>query len=69
VVGIVDAAATRKEVGRACKQCVILLSKSGIGKPALDPSNTLLIRKGVDLGRKAITRKEIGRRVGNMLLS
>jgi hypothetical protein len=31
-------------------------------------SNTLLIRKGVDSGRKAATRKEIGRRVGSMLL-
>jgi hypothetical protein len=36
---------------------------------ALDLSNTLLIRKSVDLGRKAATREEIGRRVGSMLLS
>jgi threonine/homoserine/homoserine lactone efflux protein len=62
-------AATRKEVGRACGQCVTLLSRPGIGEPALDPSNTLLIRRGVDSGRKAATRKEVGRRVGRMLLS
>jgi len=35
---------------------------------ALDPSNTLLIRRGVDSGRKAATR-EVGRRVGSVLLS
>jgi hypothetical protein len=35
---------------------------------ATNLSNTLLIRKGVDLGRKAVTKKEIGRRVGNVLL-
>jgi hypothetical protein len=28
----------------------------------------LLIRKGVDLGRKAVTRKEVGRRVSSVLL-
>jgi hypothetical protein len=53
----------------ACEQCVTLLSRPGIGEPALDPSNTLLIRKGVDSGRKAATRKEVDRRVGNVLLS
>jgi hypothetical protein len=36
---------------------------------APNPSNTLLIRRGVDSGRKVATRKEIGRRVGNVLLS
>jgi hypothetical protein len=36
---------------------------------ALDLSNTLLIRKGVDSGRKAVTREEVGRRVDSMLLS
>jgi hypothetical protein len=36
---------------------------------ALDPSNTLLIRRGVDSGRKAVTREEVGRRVGSVLLS
>jgi hypothetical protein len=36
---------------------------------ALDLNNTLLIRKGVDSGKKAATRKEVGRRVGNILLS
>jgi hypothetical protein len=35
---------------------------------ALDLSNTLLIRKGVNSGRKAATREEVGRRVGNVLL-
>ena len=68
MVGAVDAAATREE-GRAYGQCVTLLSRPGIGEPALDLSNTLLIRRGVDSGRKAATRKEVGRRVGNVLLS
>ena len=36
---------------------------------ALDLSNTLLIRRGVDSGRKAATREEVGRRVGSVLLS
>jgi hypothetical protein len=36
---------------------------------ALDLSNTLLIRKGVNSGRKAATREEVGRRMGSMLLS
>jgi hypothetical protein len=36
---------------------------------APNPSNILLIRRGVDLGRKAATREEIGRRVGSVLLS
>jgi hypothetical protein len=36
---------------------------------ALDLSNTLLIRRGVDLGKKAVTREEIGRRMGSVLLS
>jgi hypothetical protein len=36
---------------------------------APNPSNTLLIRRGVDSGRKAATRKEVGRRVGSVLLS
>jgi hypothetical protein len=66
VVGVVYAAVTRKE-GRAYGQCVTLLSRLGIREPALDPSNTLFIRRGVNLGRKAVTRKEIGRRMGNML--
>jgi hypothetical protein len=35
---------------------------------ALDLNNTLLIRKDVNSGRKAVTRKEIDRRVGNVLL-
>ena len=67
MVGAVDAAATREE-GRAYGQCVTLLSRPGIGEPALDPSNTLLIRRGVGSGREAATRKEVGRRVGSMLL-
>ena len=50
-------AATRKG-GRAYGQCVTLLSRPGIGEPALDLSNTLLIRRGVGSGRKAATRKE-----------
>jgi hypothetical protein len=37
--------------------------------PAPNPSNTLLIRRGVDSGRKAATREEVGRRVGSVLLS
>jgi hypothetical protein len=57
VVGAVDAAATREE-GRAYGQCVTLLSRPGIGEPALDRRNTLLIRRGVDSGRKAATRKD-----------
>jgi hypothetical protein len=36
---------------------------------APNPNNTLLIRKSVSSGRKAVTRKEIGRRVSNVLLS
>jgi hypothetical protein len=36
---------------------------------AFDLNNTLLIRKGVNLKKKAATREEIGRRVGNVLLS
>jgi hypothetical protein len=36
---------------------------------APNPNNTLLIRKGVDLGRKVATREEVGRRVDNMLFS
>ena len=36
---------------------------------APNPSNTLLIRRGVDSGRKAATRKEVGRRVNSVLLS
>jgi hypothetical protein len=47
-------AATRKEVGRACGQCVTLLSRPGGYGPAPNPSNTLLIRRGVDLGRQAV---------------
>jgi hypothetical protein len=35
---------------------------------ALDPSNTLLIRKNVDSEKKAAIRKEVGRRVNNVLL-
>jgi hypothetical protein len=51
-----------QERGRsACRQCVTLLSRLGIEESALDPSNILFIRKDVDLGRKAITRKEVGR--------
>jgi hypothetical protein len=38
-------------------------------EPAPNPSNTLLIRKGVNSGKKATTREEVGRRVGNILLS
>ena len=68
MVGAVDAAATREE-GRAYGQCVTLLSRPGIGEPALDLSNTLLIRRDVDSGRKAATRKEVGRRVSSVLLS
>ena len=67
MVGAVDAAATREE-GRAYGQCVTLLSRPGIGEPALDLSNTLLIRRGVGSGRKAATRKEVGRRVSSVLL-
>jgi hypothetical protein len=37
--------------------------------PAPNLSNTLLIRRGVDSGRKAVTRKEVGRRVDSVLLS
>jgi hypothetical protein len=69
VVGAVDTAATREEIGRAYRQCVTLLNRPNIRKPALDPSNTLLIRKGVRSGRKTITRKEVGRRMGNVLVS
>jgi hypothetical protein len=36
---------------------------------ALDLSNTLFIRKGVDSGRKIATREKVGRRVSNVLLS
>jgi hypothetical protein len=36
---------------------------------ALDLSNTLLIRRGVNSGKKTVTREKVGRRVGNMLLS
>jgi hypothetical protein len=36
---------------------------------ALDLSNTLLIRKDVDSGRKTATREEVGRRVSSVLLS
>jgi hypothetical protein len=58
-----------EEGGRsACEQCVTFLSRLGIGEPALDPSNTLFIRKGVDSGRKAATRKEVGRRVSSVTL-
>jgi hypothetical protein len=32
-------------------------------------SNTLLIRKGVNSGKKAVTRREIDRRVSSVLLS
>jgi hypothetical protein len=35
----------------------------------LDLNNTLLIRKGVDSEKKAATREEVSRRVGNVLLS
>jgi hypothetical protein len=35
---------------------------------ALDLSNILLIRKGVNPGRKAATREEVDRRMGSMLL-
>jgi hypothetical protein len=59
-----------QERGRsACGQCVTLLSRPGIRKPALDLSNTLLIRKGVNSGRKAATREEVSRRIGSVLLS
>jgi hypothetical protein len=68
VVNAVDTAATREEIGRACEQYVIFLSRLSIGKPALDPSNTLFIRKDVNSGRKTITRKTVGRRVSNVLL-
>ena len=68
MIGAVNTAATRKEVGRAYKQCVTLLSRLSIRKPALDPSNTLLIRKNVNSERKAVTREEISRRVNNVLL-
>jgi hypothetical protein len=44
-------AATKKEIGRACGQCVTLLSRPGGYGPAPNPSNTLLIREGVNLGR------------------
>jgi hypothetical protein len=47
-------AATRKEVGRACGQCVTFLSRPGGYGPAPNPSNTLLIRRGVDSGRQAV---------------
>jgi hypothetical protein len=47
-------AATKKEVGRAYKQYVTLLSRPGNYGPAPNPSNTLLIRRGVDSGRQAI---------------
>jgi threonine/homoserine/homoserine lactone efflux protein len=47
-------AATRKEVGQACGQCVTLLSRPGGYGPAPNPSNTLLIRRGVDSGRQAV---------------
>jgi hypothetical protein len=47
-------AATRKEVGRACGQCVTLLSRPGGYGPAPNPSNTLLIYRGVDSGRQAV---------------
>jgi hypothetical protein len=36
---------------------------------ALDLSNTLLIRRGVNLGRKAATREKVSRRVGSVLFS
>jgi hypothetical protein len=59
-----------QERGRsACEQCVTLLSRLSIRELTLDPSNTLLIRKGVNSGRKITTRKEVGRRIGNVLLS
>ena len=67
MVGAVDAAATREE-GRAYGQCVTLLSRPGMVEPALDPSNTLLIRRDVGLGREAATRKEVDRRVNSVLL-
>jgi hypothetical protein len=47
-------AATRKEVDRACGQCVTLLSRPGGYGPAPNPSNTLLIRRGVDSERQAV---------------
>jgi hypothetical protein len=36
---------------------------------ALDLSNILLIRKGVNSGRKAVTREKVDRRVSSILLS
>jgi hypothetical protein len=50
-------AVTRKEVDRACEQCITLLSRPGGYGPAPNPSNTLLIRKGVDSGRQAVIEK------------
>jgi hypothetical protein len=69
VISAINTAATRKKIGRACEQCVILLNRPDIKEPALDPSNTLLIRRDVNLGRKAVTREEINRRVSSVLLS
>jgi hypothetical protein len=34
-----------------------------------NPSNILLIRRGVSSERKAAIKKEVGRRMGNVLLS
>jgi hypothetical protein len=35
---------------------------------APNPSNTLLIYRGVDSGRKAVTKEKVGRRVSSVLL-
>jgi hypothetical protein len=48
---------------------VYYFPKQARRESTLDLSNTLLIRKGVDSGRKATTREEVGQRVGNVLLS
>jgi hypothetical protein len=68
VIGAIDAAITRKKISRRIGS-ITLLSKLNIRELALDPSNTLLIRKSVNLERKIATREKIDRRVGNMLLS
>jgi hypothetical protein len=68
VIDIINATATR-EKGKAYKQCIIFLNRSGIIESALDLNNILFIRKDVRLRRKAIMRKKIGRRCHDTYLS